>query len=124
MRPVAWMWKQHGWAITAHGKHRAIKTSVDVSRPPNSTIESLDFIGLWPLYARAQEIAGINKLPHFKPFDDADLITVEEFFSEGGMQCFTGDDGTGYFACAHGISDVSCWNDAPNWATHIAWYGK
>lgn len=62
--------------------------------------------------------------PHFTPFDDADLITVEDFFSEGGMQCFTGDDGSGYFANAHGISDVSCWGKTPEWATHIAWYGK
>jgi len=55
MGPVAWLWRMHGWAITAHGKHRAIKTYVDVCKPPVETQASGDFIDLTPLYAAPVE---------------------------------------------------------------------
>jgi hypothetical protein len=52
--PVAWLWEMHGWLVTAHGKHRAIKRHVDTSRPPESTVNSDDFIRLVPLCAAPQ----------------------------------------------------------------------
>lgn len=55
--PVAWMWKMHGWAVTAHGKNHAVKIFTDVFQPPRSTQESPDFIELVPLYAAAPQVA-------------------------------------------------------------------
>jgi hypothetical protein len=54
---VAWMWEMHGWAVTAHGKHRAIKRYVDLRQPPKSTQESPDFIKLTPLCGNARALA-------------------------------------------------------------------
>jgi hypothetical protein len=51
-KPVAWMWKYHGFVITAHGKHMAVNTRVDLCRPPEFLINSDDFIELVPLYSK------------------------------------------------------------------------
>ena len=62
--PVAWMWEMHGWIVTAHGKHRGKRRSVDVCRPPESTVNSDDFIRLVPLYASpAQPQSDAVKVP-------------------------------------------------------------
>ena len=68
--PVAWMWRMHGWSITAHGKHRAIKKYVDVCKPPVETQASDDFIDLTPLCAapvepvKQEPIIDLSKLLH------------------------------------------------------------
>jgi hypothetical protein len=56
-KPIAWLWTMHGWAVTAHGKHRAVKRYVDLCKPPISTQESDDFISLMSLYAAPQQAA-------------------------------------------------------------------
>jgi hypothetical protein len=59
--PVAWMWKEHGWVVTAHSKHRSVLTHVDTCTPPLSTQASHDFISLAPLYTHA-DLAEVEQL--------------------------------------------------------------
>lgn len=49
-RPYAWAWECHAWCVTAHGKHRGIRKSMDVCKPPLETQWSDDFIRMFPLY--------------------------------------------------------------------------
>lgn len=48
---VGWLWREHGWAVTAHSKNRCIKTSLDVSPPPLHVQRSPDFIEMRKVYA-------------------------------------------------------------------------
>lgn len=62
-----------------------------------------------------------------KPLTDLDkdcLMTVEEFNDSEDSGLITIDDGDGYYATSDMVSDISCFNDKPDWATHVCWYNK
>jgi hypothetical protein len=62
-----------------------------------------------------------------KDFDELDrecLMPAQEF--EEGEDCgmLTSDDGHGYWATDKKVSNVSCWREKPEWATHVCWYNR
>ena len=82
----------------------------------------------------AKELFNINlvkilkeKALGFRELDELDsecLMTAEEFKEHtdcgGIMSC----DGHGNWATDKMVSEVSCWNEKPEWATHVCWYNK
>lgn len=60
-KPVAWMWKEWGWCVTAHGKNRQIITRVDQVKPPQCTIDAVTFVSLHPLYLQPDNEDVINE---------------------------------------------------------------
>lgn len=52
------------------------------------------------------------------------LRTAEEFESEidHGMVCES--DGFGYWATDKKVSEISCFQPRPEWATHVCWYNN
>ena len=61
-----------------------------------------------------------------KPFDDYEDVYVLENFIELEESGFINDDDGGvYYATKEGVSGVCYFtNDSPEWATHVAFYGK
>lgn len=84
-RAVAWMWKQWGWCVTAHGKHRQIVRYVDFSKPPVSTIESPDFVSIEPLFTSAQPLATVEPEQE-KPIIPQQPPCTNDFVADGCEQ--------------------------------------
>lgn len=70
-------------------------------------------------------IPNLVKIP-----DYADVIPIQEWLMGVNMGCFNDDDGDGFWATqTHQLKDdhFNIWQDIanhPDWATHVAWYGK
>jgi hypothetical protein len=76
--PVAWLWRMHGWGVTAHSKYRTIKTYVDLCQPPIGTDQSPDFVELLPLYTAAPAQAAPDEVRDAALEEAATLCETEE----------------------------------------------
>lgn len=52
------------------------------------------------------------------------LMSAEEFLDYADSGAFISDDGSGYWATDKKISNVSCWSQKPDWATHVCWFNR
>ena len=67
----------------------------------------------------------MNTVPAMRPHDDfCDLLTLFQWDIHVEHGSIMSGDGTGYWATDTERSDVDCWADKPDWATHVAWYNK
>lgn len=64
---------------------------------------------------------GLQKM---SDFDRECLMSAEDFLDDADSGCLISDDGSGYWATETMVSEVSCWADKPEWATHVCWYNK
>jgi hypothetical protein len=66
----------------------------------------------------------ISSLRELSELDIECLMDLTEFI--GNVTCggICDYDGHGYYATLTGRSQISCWDDAPSWATHVCWYNK
>jgi hypothetical protein len=63
----------------------------------------------------------------FREFSELDkecLMSAEEFLMDEESGTIIDDDGCGYWATLDKVSDVSCFSEKPDWATHVCWYNK
>lgn len=51
-------------------------------------------------------------------------MTAEEFNDYADSGAIISDDGCGNWATETKISDVSCWDSQPEWATHVCWFNR
>jgi hypothetical protein len=63
-------------------------------------------------------------LREFSDLDKRCLMSAEEFMQDEESGGITGDDGHGYWATDKKVSNVSCWREKPEWATHVCWYNR
>ena len=63
-------------------------------------------------------------LKNLNSLDCECLMSSQEFLEDVSLGCITSDDGSGYWATETQISEVSCWNSMPEWATHVCWFNK
>lgn len=63
-------------------------------------------------------------LKEFSRLDRECLMTAEEFIEDEKSGFLTTDDGSGCWATGQKVSEVSCWDEQPEWATHVCWYNK
>jgi len=61
-------------------------------------------------------------LREFNELDKECLMTDEEFKEHTDCGGIISSDGDGYWATDKMVSDVSCWREKPEWATHVCWY--
>ena len=77
------------------------------------------------VYKRLKELKEIenNKI---KPLEDyAQLFRLEDFKKMEDYGNICDDDGSAFYAIKEGVSGVCYFtNDSPEWATHVAFYGK
>jgi hypothetical protein len=52
------------------------------------------------------------------------LISAEEFEECDRDNSINSDDGDGYWASEEEISNISCWSNKPDWATHVCFFAK
>ena len=50
--------------------------------------------------------------------------TLEEFKAAVEEGSITDDDGQGYWGTGLGYSHIDCFDEKPEWATHVAWFNK
>ena len=53
-----------------------------------------------------------------------DLYQLDEWDEAVNAGYFNSDDGSGYWATKTEYAHVSCWDECPEWATHILWFNK
>ena len=68
-----------------------------------------------------EEDFGLKKM---NSLDYECLMSSQEFLEDVSFGCITSDDGSGYWATETKISEFSCWNSRPEWATHVCWFNK
>lgn len=61
----------------------------------------------------------MTKLPKY-----GDLMTAEEWLANVECGAFISDDGSGYWATEAEHGPFSCWDEQPEWATHVIWFNK
>lgn len=74
----------------------------------------------------------LNQIVHEKKFgltdmDDFErkcLMTAEDFNDAVDHNAIMSDDGCGNWATENKISDLSCWEVQPEWATHVCWFNR
>lgn len=109
--------------------------AVIVARASNGFVKEITLDYIAPGYINfAQEVLNIDlanqlKEKQFGLEDMNDLdkechIDAQEFLEDAASGFFTGDDGHGYWATNDKVSSVSCWQDRPEWATHVCWFNK
>lgn len=52
------------------------------------------------------------------------LMSAEEFESEVDHYMICESDGEGYWATSKKVSEISCFEPRPEWATHVCWYNN
>lgn len=57
-------------------------------------------------------------------FDFECQMRLDEFILFESYGTFTPDDGFGNYGTETHVSNVSCWEEPPEWATHVYWYNK
>lgn len=57
-------------------------------------------------------------------FDLECQMSLEEFLVSAQYGAITPDDGCGNYGTEDLVSNVSCWEDVPKWATKVYWYNK
>ena len=53
-----------------------------------------------------------------------DLFQLDEWDEYVKCGAFNSDDGSGYWATKTQYAHISCWDQMPDWATHILWFNK
>jgi hypothetical protein len=68
-----------------------------------------------------KETFGLSKMSRF----DLDCkMTSKEFLEMSLDGSITPDDGIGYWSTNFEVSNVNCFSQKPDWATHVCWYNK
>lgn len=63
-------------------------------------------------------------LTEFSNLDRECLMTAEEFKEHTDSGGIISSDGCGNWATDKMISEVSCWKEKPDWATHVCWFNN
>lgn len=88
--------------------------------------EGLGFLAGAELSGSAFSSEGLIKVK-LLPASDFDLecqMSLVDFLVSAECKAITPDDGCGNYGTRSCISGVSCWEPAPEWATHVYWYNK
>lgn len=51
-------------------------------------------------------------------------MNASEFIEDADNGYLMSDDGSGYWATETMRSNISCWSERPQWATHVCWYNR
>ena len=71
------------------------------------------------------ELYGLDYKPTMMDHPEyGDLFSLDEWEKAMHAGWFNSDDGSGYWATKTQYAHVSCWDECPEWATHVLWFNK
>jgi hypothetical protein len=101
----------------------------------NAKVVPLELDYIAPGYISfAKEVLGINlvklmeeqeaNLEEMSEFNRKCLMTAEDFETDHKSGFLLSCDGSGNWATEKMISNISCFNTRPEWATHVCWFNN
>ena len=115
--------------------HEEIAQHVKSVSGPSAKIQEIKLNQIYPGIAQAiKEIKNLDIIElsmnmqagmiELSDFDRTCLMTAEEFESEVDHDTICESDGIGYWATNTKVSEISCFDSRPDWATHVCWYNN